>query len=593
MLEAEFGYSWPQLVKYDMCSCGFVYRCEHASAQSCPATSPGTGRPHVCGAPRQQARALTYSPIAQFCERVYGDPERAKEFSSWLERQSADPNIMLDICDGEAVRKALADDQRFSEDPRNLICVLVTDPFIVPGDERERSSTPWVLLVVNAPADKRHELGYCSVLTLMGGNVKPPGGEPAPMDHNHVLAIIKDELASLEAFGVEVYDANAQDTFRCHVKVVGIVSDYRGLQKHVGIKVSPAIHGCFNKKAKTHTFFLLAGPFGAYAVVSASLPRGVCSALLALLNACSDLWDKVQDRRRLNALRERVVEAVCLVELHMSCNELDIKLHNLIHLVDAIRNLGPLFAHAMFRPESLWGKLGRWAHSKRYLESSMLYAAIDREVLLPLLRERAKVRRENPDARHGAGLHEPAAEDTIEPELTMWCEEAFFQSAHDLSWGRKLKAVDLTIEEVAYLNATYSRSDLEEAVGGSATVRGYKEFWIGGMKLCLGSWFLCRPDENGSDKLWFGRVNGLYRHVGGDDVTRQLVRAEWFHSYQEEHGTGRQARGLAPALPAAPADTFLLRGRAAPRAACVSYSTERMDGRALLNAPGGCVALWV
>ncbi|KXZ42563.1 hypothetical protein GPECTOR_135g627 [Gonium pectorale] len=115
----------------------------------------------------------------------------------------------------------------------------------VPGDERERQSTPWVLLVLNAPADKRHELGYCTVLTIMGGNLKPPGGRPAPMDPNHVLAMIKDEIAALEDFGVSVYDAHARETFQCRLKVIGILSNYRGLQKHVGIKGSPAIDGGF------------------------------------------------------------------------------------------------------------------------------------------------------------------------------------------------------------------------------------------------------------------------------------------------------------------------------------------------------------
>ncbi len=40
----------------------------------------------------------------------------------------------------------------------------------------------------------------------------------------------------------------------------------------------------------------------------------------------------------------------------------------------------------MFRAESLWGKLGRFAHSRRHMESSMMYVAIDKEVTLPLMR---------------------------------------------------------------------------------------------------------------------------------------------------------------------------------------------------------------
>lgn len=48
------------------------------------------------------------------------------------------------------------------------------------------------------------------------------------------------------------------------------------------------------KKAKTHTFFLLAGPIGAYAIASMGLPDAVETVYLNLLHACNDLWAKVQ-----------------------------------------------------------------------------------------------------------------------------------------------------------------------------------------------------------------------------------------------------------------------------------------------------------
>ncbi len=542
--------------------------------------------------------------------------------------------------------------------------------------------------------EKRHQFGYCHVVTNMGSNVKRAGNPAQPMDHNHVLAMIKDEVAALEAFGVSVTDGRDGDPFWCRVKLLGITSDYRGYQKHLGIKMSPAIHGCIfcwlagvrlgnktiyprhecylsdrnaelrnalhalsyeprqqqqhqqqeqqqqpqpprprrhaaqaalppppapppapeppppdppppplpprprrhatqaapppppapppapeppppqpprrtddelwhgmnspdepipqpppggkrwsgvvgeegclscpiyellsfkptrglnydamhtiggvikdviikylqglrtrghavvevdtergvyvfgpdtayladfrvaletiatglpgaiagrllrltmpGKKAKTATMFLLAGPFGAYAIRLASLPSEVEAAMLSIINVCSELWCKVQCRDRLAGMRARVAEAICRVELAMSCNESDIKLHNLLHLVDAIENMGklvklqrlslsvspadcsayqagrvrtccrfaclltrscsqldvsclraplpagPLYTHAMFRAESLWGKLGRFAHSRRHMESSMLYVAIDREVSLPLMRQ--------------------------------------------------------------------------------------------------------------------------------------------------------------------------------------------------------------
>ncbi len=108
----------------------------------------------------------------------------------------------------------------------------------VPGDERQRSSIPWLLLVLNAPRDKRHQLGYASVLSIIGGNIKRPGQKhPDPLDHNHMLSLIKDELAYLEKYGTEVYDAAEDEFFTCYVKCVAVVSDYRGYHKLLGMKV--------------------------------------------------------------------------------------------------------------------------------------------------------------------------------------------------------------------------------------------------------------------------------------------------------------------------------------------------------------------
>ncbi len=96
------------------------------------------------------------------------------------------------------------------------------------------------------------------------------------------------------------------------------------------------------KKAKTHTFFLLAGPFGLFALACAKLDARLEDAMMRVLRVCCRLWDKVQKRSQLGALRVEVAEAVCAAERYMSATEMDIKFHNLIHLVDGIENLGRL-----------------------------------------------------------------------------------------------------------------------------------------------------------------------------------------------------------------------------------------------------------
>ncbi len=111
----------------------------------------------------------------------------------------------------------------FCSEPRNVFVLLVTDDFVVsthlmllalfycgprskgghllaqvPVDERQRSSTGWVLMAVNAPASKRHDLGYASVLSVVGGSVKKAGEKGKPMNQSHMLKLIVDELKHLE-----------------------------------------------------------------------------------------------------------------------------------------------------------------------------------------------------------------------------------------------------------------------------------------------------------------------------------------------------------------------------------------------------------
>lgn len=46
-----------------------------------------------------------------------------------------------------------------------------------------------------------------------------------------------------------------------------------------------------------------------------------------------------------------------MVEAYLPVNEMDIKLHGLLHLVEKIHNIGPLWTTSMFPYESMWGKL--------------------------------------------------------------------------------------------------------------------------------------------------------------------------------------------------------------------------------------------
>ncbi|EFJ51754.1 hypothetical protein VOLCADRAFT_103398 [Volvox carteri f. nagariensis] len=250
------GCRWPRLIRYDMCPCGFIYRGpEYWGADHCGGMVPGprAGEWIACPKMRSEARYLTYNPIGGFCGRVFSNKQLAEEFSSWQSPDRMRRNGQLrDICDAAVVQELLASDPRF-RDPRCLVTMIASDAFVVPADEQERSSTAWLLLVVNAPPEKRYLLGYCTILCVTAGNVKPTGQKQAEyFDPNHTLLLITDDLLTLITEGVVVTDARTGEEFPLYVANVGLVMDYKGFQKHLGLKGTPSPSGCFKCCAVGH-----------------------------------------------------------------------------------------------------------------------------------------------------------------------------------------------------------------------------------------------------------------------------------------------------------------------------------------------------
>ena len=66
--------------------------------------------------------------------------------------------------------------------------------------------------------------------------------------------------------------------------------------------------------------------------------------IIRVLQVCGDLWAKEIVEADIPLLQERVIETICLVEAHLPASELDIKLHNLLHLCDDnLRQVGESF----------------------------------------------------------------------------------------------------------------------------------------------------------------------------------------------------------------------------------------------------------
>jgi hypothetical protein len=112
-----------------------------------------------------------------------------------------------------------------------------------------------------------------------------------------------------------------------------------------------------------------------------SLGKNQHLAMLQLLKACNMLWWKsYHSKECLLEVQKLVVEAVCAVQAYLPCSELDIKLHNMLHLVEKIRMTGPLMMTSMFPYETLNGELIRRATNKANPEATMMRSTVLYEV---------------------------------------------------------------------------------------------------------------------------------------------------------------------------------------------------------------------
>ena len=78
-----------------------------------------------------------------------------------------------------------------------------------------------------------------------------------------------------------------------------------------------------------------------FAGMVANMQRAQRLTYMRMFQVCGDLWAKQVTIADLPALQFRVIEAICLMELHLPASEADIKLHDLLHLAfDVLPNYG-------------------------------------------------------------------------------------------------------------------------------------------------------------------------------------------------------------------------------------------------------------
>ncbi len=82
----------------------------------------------------------------------------------------------------------------------------------------------------------------------------------------------------------------------------------------------------------------------------------VQTAIFDLLDVGNDLWQRQHKRSELPGLQHRVASAVTRIEMYQPASEIDLKLHNWLHLASQIARAGPLWVQACWAHERTYGR---------------------------------------------------------------------------------------------------------------------------------------------------------------------------------------------------------------------------------------------
>jgi hypothetical protein len=93
------------------------------------------------------------------------------------------------------------------------------------------------------------------------------------------------------------------------------------------------------------------------------------------------ITQKVIDEAELPALKEFIAETLCQLEMCFPLSYFDIMPHLMMHMVDQIQHLGPVYLHQMWTYERFMSTLYRYIHNHTYLEGSMIEAYTTKEAV--------------------------------------------------------------------------------------------------------------------------------------------------------------------------------------------------------------------
>jgi hypothetical protein len=93
------------------------------------------------------------------------------------------------------------------------------------------------------------------------------------------------------------------------------------------------------------------------------------------------ITEKVIDEAELPVLKDFIAETLCQLEMCFPPSFFDIMPHLMMHMVDQIQELGPVYLHQMWTYEQFISTLNRYVHNCAYPEGSMIEAYTTEEAV--------------------------------------------------------------------------------------------------------------------------------------------------------------------------------------------------------------------
>jgi len=184
------------------------------------------------------AKKFIYFPLGPKIARLFSLKSISQLILAHPGDLQSDPDLMYDIHDSSAWKKAYSLDGEFKGDKRGLSFAFCTDgvnPFS--HNKVVYSMWPMLLTLLNYPRNVRNLFGSIFLLGIIPGN---ESSEPKSIDP--YVAILTDKLLDLS--GKTVYDAYKQEYFQLKANVLMHVLDYPGIGKLFNVSGSGAYKGC-------------------------------------------------------------------------------------------------------------------------------------------------------------------------------------------------------------------------------------------------------------------------------------------------------------------------------------------------------------